>query len=253
MRLSTNLLPIQLITSNIDAYELDQEKLQKLTDSILKTGSVINPIIVEQIKHGEYEVIDGFLQYHAFAKARQIDPEKIKQIEVYILNDDIEEEKLIAIFEQIKILRSTSSENKNIVMVEDSQDTILHDNIKTKAENDDKKVKLKQAIVMVEDIQDPGSHEKFSCEEIEEVAESILQLGCLINPIIVKRNGIDSFTIVNGFLAYYGAKEAERLNPMAGETINVFIATTESIESAALENQIYLLREEEIAYEKDYK
>ncbi|WP_445241153.1 ParB N-terminal domain-containing protein [Microcoleus vaginatus] len=75
---------------------------------------------------------------------------------------------------------------------------------------------------------------------MEKLAQLILELGGLINPIILRRNGMDSYEIVDGDFEYYAAAKAREINPMKGETIGAFILEPEN--EGLLLQQVQALR-----------
>ncbi|MEG4633705.1 ParB N-terminal domain-containing protein [Microcoleus sp. AR_TQ3_B6] len=80
----------------------------------------------------------------------------------------------------------------------------------------------------------------FAEAELEKLARLILESGGLINPIIVRRNGMDAYEIVDGDFEYYAAARAKEIEPLKGETIGAFILEEEN-EKILLE-QLEILR-----------
>ncbi|MBF2098570.1 MAG: helix-hairpin-helix domain-containing protein [Gloeomargaritaceae cyanobacterium C42_A2020_066] len=78
-------------------------------------------------------------------------------------------------------------------------------------------------------------------ESIQKLALSILVAGGVINPIIVRRSGLENYELVSGYLEYQAARRAREIDPLKGEMIQAFIA--ESDNEAALCEQVQLLRE----------
>jgi ParB family chromosome partitioning protein len=65
---------------------------------------------------------------------------------------------------------------------------------------------------------------------LDKLARLILESGGLINPIIVRRNGMDAYEIVDGDFEYYAAARAKEIEPLKGETIGAFILEEENEE-----------------------
>jgi len=100
--------------------------------------------------------------------------------------------------------------------------------------------KLLVSLVLVKKITSTVPRSNFAERDLEKLAQLILELGGLINPIILRRNGMDSYEIVDGDFEYYAAAKAREINPMKGETIGAFILEPEN-EGLLLE-QVQALR-----------
>ena len=100
--------------------------------------------------------------------------------------------------------------------------------------------KLLVSLVLVKKITSTVPRSNFAERDLEKVAQLILELGGLINPIILRRNGMDAYEIVDGDFEYYAAAKAREINPMKGETIGAFILEPEN-EGLLLE-QVQALR-----------
>jgi len=100
--------------------------------------------------------------------------------------------------------------------------------------------KLSPSLVAVKKITCAVPRSNFADRDLEKLAQLILELGGLINPIILRRNGMDAYEIVDGDFEYYAAAKAREINPMKGETIGAFILEPEN-EGLLLE-QVQALR-----------
>ncbi len=100
--------------------------------------------------------------------------------------------------------------------------------------------KLSPSLVAVKKITCAVPRSNFAEPDLEKLARLILELGGLINPIIVRRNGMDAYEIVDGDFEYYAAARAKEIEPLKGETIGAFILEEEN-EKILLE-QLEILR-----------
>ncbi|MCY7382240.1 MAG: chromosome partitioning protein ParB [Microcoleus sp. CAN_BIN18] len=100
--------------------------------------------------------------------------------------------------------------------------------------------KLSPSLVAVKKITSTVPRANFADRDLEKVAQLILELGGLINPIILRRNGMDAYEIVDGDFEYYAAAKAREIDPKKGETIGAFILEPEN-EQLLLE-QVQALR-----------
>ncbi|MEG4043546.1 ParB N-terminal domain-containing protein [Microcoleus sp. Pol17_C1] len=100
--------------------------------------------------------------------------------------------------------------------------------------------KLFPSLVAVKRITSAVPRSNFAEPDLEKLARLILESGGLINPIIVRRNGMDAYEIVDGDFKYYAAARAKEIDTLKGETIGAFILEEEN-EKLLLE-QLEILR-----------
>ncbi len=100
--------------------------------------------------------------------------------------------------------------------------------------------KLFPSLVAVKRITSTVPRSNFTEADLEKLARLILESGGLINPIIVRRNGMDAYEIVEGDFEYYAAARAKEIEPLKGETIGAFIMEEENEE--LLLEQLEILR-----------
>jgi hypothetical protein len=104
--------------------------------------------------------------------------------------------------------------------------------------------KLSPSLVAVKKLVSQVPRSNFADRDLEKVAQLILELGGLINPIILRRQGMDAYEIVDGDFEYYAAVKAREINPLKGETIGAFILEPENEE--LLLEQVKILRKSAI-------
>ncbi|MEG4349141.1 ParB N-terminal domain-containing protein [Microcoleus sp. LAD1_D5] len=100
--------------------------------------------------------------------------------------------------------------------------------------------KLSPSLVAVKKITSAVPRSNFAEADLEKLARLILESGGLINPIIVRRNGMDAYEIVDGDFEYYAAARAKEIDAPKGETIGAFILEEENEE--LLLDQLEILR-----------
>jgi len=100
--------------------------------------------------------------------------------------------------------------------------------------------KLSPSLVAVKRITSAVSRSNFADRDLDKLARLILDAGGLINPIIVRRIGMDAYEIVDGNLEYYAAARAREIDGSKGETIGAFILEPENEE--LLLEQLEILR-----------
>ncbi|MBE9183407.1 ParB N-terminal domain-containing protein [Microcoleus sp. LEGE 07076] len=109
--------------------------------------------------------------------------------------------------------------------------------------------KLSPSLVAVKKITSAVPRSNFSDPDLEKLARLILDSGGLINPIIVRRNGMDAYEIVDGDFEFYAAARAKEIEPLKGETIGAFILEEEN-EKLLLE-QLEILRKTAVTESAD--
>ncbi len=100
-------------------------------------------------------------------------------------------------------------------------------------------LKVAPKIILFKSI-DTNIENTFSKDEIEQAARSILEGGGVINPLVVKRKGIERYDLVNGEFEYFSAKRAKEIDPIKGESIDAYIIEEDN--AHVLEQQIKLFR-----------
>jgi hypothetical protein len=100
--------------------------------------------------------------------------------------------------------------------------------------------KLFPSLVAVKKITSALPRSNFAEPDLDKLARLILESGGLINPIIIRRNGMDAYEIVDGDFQYYAAARAKEIEPLKGETIGAFILEEENEE--LLLKQLEILR-----------
>jgi vacuolar-type H+-ATPase subunit I/STV1 len=106
MKLSTSIVSVKKITSNVPRSNFNEDELERSANLILAAEGIINPIVLRRTSIDSYEVVDGDFEYYAAARAREIDPRKGEMVSAFILESENEE----VIKEQVKLLRKPKPE-----------------------------------------------------------------------------------------------------------------------------------------------
>jgi hypothetical protein len=112
MKLSTSLVAVKKITCNTPRSNFPHEKIEQAAQQILAVEGLINPIVVRKTALQAYEVIQGDFEYHAAARAREINLKLGEMVSVYIVDDENEK----VLLEQVKIFRLSNeyADNSNL-------------------------------------------------------------------------------------------------------------------------------------------
>lgn len=96
------------------------------------------------------------------------------------------------------------------------------------------------ALVSVKRITSSVERSHFSENEIEQAAQAILHAEGIINPIILEKKSLESYTVFSGDFEYYTAVRAREIDPRKGEMISAFII--EDDKEDAIKTQIEIFR-----------
>ena len=77
--------------------------------------------------------------------------------------------------------------------------------------------------VDLKEIKSDAPRSKFSEEQIEVLANAILENGGLIRPLILKQSDIDSYSVIDGHLEYYASVRVREKDARKGEMVNAFV------------------------------
>lgn len=80
-------LPLQQIQSNLEREDFSEEWLEEVAQTLLDTGVLLTPLIVEQIEDGQYVVLDKDLEFFAALKASEMDA-NFTQITAYVVDSE---------------------------------------------------------------------------------------------------------------------------------------------------------------------
>lgn len=82
---------------------------------------------------------------------------------------------------------------------------------------------IKFSLVDVSSIQASVPRSNFSEDQIEQLADMILECEGVLNVILLTQTGINNYRVLAGDLEYYAALRAKEKNPRQGEMINAVI------------------------------
>lgn len=101
MTLSQSLVEVRTITSDLPRSNFDEQKIEQAARLIIEAEGIINPIVVNRTGINSFKVLDGHFEYHAAARARELNLEIGEAIAAYIIEGENE-----AIKQQIEIFRN---------------------------------------------------------------------------------------------------------------------------------------------------
>jgi ParB family chromosome partitioning protein len=84
-------------------------------------------------------------------------------------------------------------------------------------------MKLQPSLVVTRKIAAASPRAAHDEAQVESLAQLIVDAGGLTHPLIVERDGVDSYRLVEGELAYHAAARAKELDPLTAETVLAFI------------------------------
>ncbi|HEY9876316.1 MAG TPA: hypothetical protein V6D12_23005 [Candidatus Obscuribacterales bacterium] len=109
MKLTTSLVAVKKISSNVPRSQFAENDLNRLAELILQVEGIINPPVIRRKSLDSYEVVAGDFEYYAAARAREIDPRKGEMIAAFIFEAENEE----VLKQQVELLRNRDSEESS--------------------------------------------------------------------------------------------------------------------------------------------
>ena len=104
-------------------------------------------------------------------------------------------------------------------------------------------MRLSTALVAVKKITSTTLGTNFDEEPLKKLAEQILKAEGLISPLILRRNDLQSYEVIDGHFEYYAAVKAREIDPRKGEMISAYIIESENpVISSAILEQVELLK-----------
>jgi signal recognition particle GTPase len=88
-------------------------------------------------------------------------------------------------------------------------------------------------LIDVKSITSTAPRSQFRVDELESLAQSILEAGGLLSPLLLKQTGAEKYEVLAGDREYYAALRAKELNPRQGEMVNAFVIPPKEQEAAA--------------------
>lgn len=139
-KLSTSLVAVKKITSQVSRSNFADSDIEKTARLSLEAEGLINPIVIRRTSLESYEVVNGDFEYHAAARAREIDPRKGEMVGAFILEPENEE----VLLEQVKTLRKGRTTNNTVEVTEQQPVTSLEDrltNVESRFEKQNQELK----------------------------------------------------------------------------------------------------------------
>lgn len=101
-------------------------------------------------------------------------------------------------------------------------------------------MKLQTKLIAVKRINSSMARSSFSPDEIEKVANLIINAEGIINPIILKQHSLEFYEVIDGHFEYHAAVRAKEISLLKGETVQAIILEPENEKN--LVEQINILR-----------
>ena len=99
---------------------------------------------------------------------------------------------------------------------------------------------MRHFLVDVKSIRCDRSRSEFDRGTVERLADAILISGGLVKPLVLRPAGAMSYEVVDRHLEYWAAVRAREKDARAGEMVNSYVISQESVE--AVEGQLAILR-----------
>lgn len=99
---------------------------------------------------------------------------------------------------------------------------------------------LNFAKIDVKEIECNSNRSSFNSEDIENLADLILDSNGILQPLILKQTGVEKYSIIDGYLEYFAAVRAREKDPEKGEMVHAFLIDAK--DEASVYEQIKILR-----------
>lgn len=113
MSLPTSIVDLESlqVDLNLIPFDVDSKKteIEALAHTITELKSVLRIPVVRSLGIDEYKLISGYLEYFAYLKAREFDPELPDRITVFIVNSNDEH----VVLKQLEVSQTVEREREN--------------------------------------------------------------------------------------------------------------------------------------------
>ena len=190
---------IDIVSTRLsDSVTTDPAIINDLAQTYLGGGGNIRPLIVRRDGPENFEVVSGGVEFLAAQKAREINP--MFEMTRAVILDDYPPEKQSAINQQLKLLEKIKRE--------------VPETPPSPANQQKKGVETLLDYSLIDiDSTAIATPPKATKKLINDLAQSYLESGGNLNPLVVKRNGPENFEVVSGGVEFLAAQRAKELNP----------------------------------------
>lgn len=131
MTLSASLIEVRTLSSDQPRSNFNEQQIEEAAKLIVAAEGIINPIIVSRTGINSFQVIDGHFEYHAAARARELNLEIGEAIAAYIIDDQNQ-----AIINQVALFRqSQQSETTESINTKNIDTSNYTSNLETRLTN----------------------------------------------------------------------------------------------------------------------
>ena len=130
MTLLTSLVEVRTITCDRSRSEFDEQQIEEAARSIVAAEGIINPIILTRTGINFFAVINGHFEYHAAARAKEIDLAIGETVSAYIVDEEND-----AIAKQIDILRKPQPNSDKATNYTDDSVSKTSNSLETRLNN----------------------------------------------------------------------------------------------------------------------
>lgn len=183
----------------------DPKLVDALARQMVDAADTVRPVIVEKVSPVEFKVLGGDLQYAAAVRAAEINPDfELRSVVVEKGTPTYD-----AVMRQERAYDEVSKLSEDATLVSTAKDTPTYLGSKSEQE-------LRTAVgTRTLDIDTITTQRggAYSEQAVNRMAESILETGGNIRPIVVRRTSPVDFEIIRGNLEYLAAKRAAEIDP----------------------------------------
>jgi len=129
MTLLTSLVEVKTITCDRPRSEFDEQQIEEAAQLIIAAEGIINPLILNRTGINSFAVVDGYFEYHAAARAKEIDLARGETVAAYIVEEENE-----VISQQVDVFRKSKQVPDPVPIVSGTLETRFN-NLESRLEN----------------------------------------------------------------------------------------------------------------------
>lgn len=79
------MVDVKSITSKVPRSKFKVDEIEKVAQSILASGGLLSPLLLEQTDAEAYEVVAGDFEYYAAVRAKEISPREAEMVNAFVI------------------------------------------------------------------------------------------------------------------------------------------------------------------------
>jgi hypothetical protein len=199
---------------------------------MVSASDTVRPAVVERVSPTEFKVVSGDLQYAAAVRAAELNP----NFELRSVVVEKGTPRYDAVMRQEAAYKEVAKLSEDATLARTSLDTPTYEGTKTEKQL---RTTTGSRTLDLETVTTARGG-AYSTEAVDKMAQSFLETGGNIRPIVVRRTSPTDFELIRGNLEYLAAKRAAEIDP---QFTGVRALIVDSKNEAAVLRQLDILDE----------